>query len=988
MGTYLAEKEVIETKETPVSKIRLFLGVSFFLSGVNGLIFEIIFRRLLFLSLGITHYSVGVVLTIFMAGLGIGSITFGKKADRVKNPFLLYGILEIGIGLFGILLIGISGYLDSMYVFFSHLSGSPESKNITIKIFMSAILLLPMTTLMGGTLPVLGKTYVRPGDKSGASLGLLYGLNTIGGVIGTLGATFVLLGALGTSLTMLTFSILSISIGAAAVYLAKIQGKPYKNLSNKGVSEPKTLSKRITADLKIHRMYALPLAAFCISGFVGLSVEVYWTRILAYVVGSHGYAFGIILAAFLSGIGVGSLSISRIADRVVYRISWLGLLQVFAGISILITSLLLFTARGLAGALTQKIGDSWQMFIFLQMLVLFFILILPTFLMGSIFPFVMSILTDTYKTLGSSVGYAYSLNTLGSILGAFCSSFILIRFAGISASIKISIILSMLSGVALLLFNREKKLIRTVGGIGGIVSIVLVLFLPVVGPLQQLGPNERLIYYTEESSATVSIREDATGGRMLSINGLDEVPVDPSSLLTFRVLAHLPLLMHPDPKEVMVLSLGGAITTSSVATHDVRKIDAVELCPSVVQAAGYFKQWNRNVLNDPRLDIMIQDGRNYLLVTDMKYDVITADATHPWSADSWILYTDTFYRLVRSHLSDGGIFCQWVPLHYLAEDDFKCILRTMRSVFPHLSVWYTGSYVVVLGSAEAIHVNIESLETRIQIPAVQEDLHSVGIDSFEILFSLYLLSDDAVDMFVGNGPLNTDNRAYLEHSAARCFGRETTPENLLALKQAHESSYGRKNTNEYFRDTVINRGSDVMGILSPLLQARENMIMGRIQTYYGDFVQSINYYKRALKLAPQDVISRIFLDDAVNTLSARIASEGDDLRRTGNIKRALDLYSRALSFNPSEPRAHNGIGLLLYNQGRYAMALEQFEIALRDLPNQVQIRYNKVLALLKLGKTDEAEKEIERIEALERGMNIQVSDELRHYLVQTRLGKK
>ncbi len=979
----LADTEITDTWEVPISKIKLFLVMSFFLSGVNGLIFEIIFRRLLFLSIGVTHYSVGVVLTVFMAGLGIGSIIFGKKADKVKNSFRLYGILEIGIGFFGILLIGICRYLDLMYVFFTHLSGSPASKNIFIKIFMSAVLLFPMTTLMGGTLPVLGKVFLRPEDISGASLGFLYGINTLGGVTGTLGSTFILLGVLGTSLTMLIFSILSACIGIVAFYLAETAGKHLKKRHN-----PQAVSTRKPAGLKLHKLHVITLTAFFVSGFVGLSVEVYWIRILAYVVGSHGYAFGIILAAFLSGIGLGSLFISRLVDRVKSQTVWLGIFQVFVGISVLITSFLLFKVRGPAGFLIQKTWDSWQVFIVMQMLLLFFLLILPTFLMGSLFPFVMSILTGTYKTLGTSVGTAYSINTLGCIFGAFFSSFIFIQLAGISSSLKISIFLSILSGLVLFFFSHEKKPLRTAGLVGGFSALILVFILPVGGPLQHLGPNERLIFYKEANSATVSVREDDEGNRMLSINGLDEVPVDPSSLLTFRVLAHLPLLLHPDPKEVMVLSLGGAITTSSVATHDIRNIDAVELCPQVVQAAGYFDQWNRGVLNDPRLNIMIQDGRNFLLVTGRKYDIITADATHPWSADSWILYTDTFYMLVRSRLAEGGIFCQWVPLHYMAENDFKCILRTIRSVFPHLSVWYTGSYVVVLGSEKSIGVDIEALETRMKKSAVHEDLHSVGIDSPAVLFSLYLLSDDAIDRFVGNGPLNTDNRAYLEHSAARCFGRETTPENLFALKQAHESAYGRKNTGKYLRNTVVTQGVDVMSLLSPFLQARENMMMGRIQTYYGNFSQSLEYYKKALKLAPQDGISRIFFNDAVKTLSAHIATQGDGLRRTGDIKKALDAYSHAISLNPSEPRAHNGVGLLLYDEGKYPMALEQFEIALRDKPNQVQIRYNKVLTLLKLGDTDEAEKEIEKIESLERGMNIQVSKELRRYLIQTKLGKK
>ena len=210
--------------------------------------------------------------------------------------------------------------------------------------------------------------------------------------------------------------------------------------------------------------------------------------------------------------------------------------------------------------------------------------------------------------------------------------------------------------------------------------------------------GERLIFYDESSSATVSVREDEEGGRMLSVNGLDEVPVDPASLLTFRVLAHLPMLLHPNPLNVMVLSLGGAITTGSVARHPLVQIDAIELCPPVVKAAALFESWNHGVLHDPRLQIILQDGRNHLLTTQKKYDVITADATHPWSADSWILYTREMYRLVRSRLSDEGIFCQWVPLHWMSMADFKCVLRTMRTEFPHMSLWYTGSYVVALGS--------------------------------------------------------------------------------------------------------------------------------------------------------------------------------------------------------------------------------------------------------------------------------------------------
>ena len=201
-------------------RIRPFLFAAFFLGGVNGLVFEIIFRRLLHLSLGVTQHSVGTVLTIFMAGLGIGGILFGRTADRVKHPLRLYGLLTIGIGLLGLLLLAISAYLDGMYLAFYRALGVPESRNILIKTVLSGILLLPLTVLMGGTLPVLGKTVTRPDEEAGAPLGLLYGLNTLGGVVGTFAATFWLLGDMGTRFTMLLFALLSTAIGAAAVLLS------------------------------------------------------------------------------------------------------------------------------------------------------------------------------------------------------------------------------------------------------------------------------------------------------------------------------------------------------------------------------------------------------------------------------------------------------------------------------------------------------------------------------------------------------------------------------------------------------------------------------------------------------------------------------------------------------------------------------------------------------------------------------------------------
>jgi spermidine synthase len=955
---------------SPAARFSL-LGI-LFLSGANGLVMEIVFRRQLLLSLGVTHYSVGMVLTVFMAGLALGSFLFGRMVDKIEYPIKLYGLLEVGVGLSGLLLITIFSYLDPIYVKLHLAFGATGSTSILLKLLPAAIVLPIPTTLMGGTLPVIGKALAHENQSAGSLLGLLYGVNTFGGVMGVIGATFFLLGTAGAVLTLAIVSIINTIIGLISLLIFGKIVRIASIDSNPGNS----ISKPARKQIGVLWLDKIPLAVFFLCGFSALSLEVHWTRILAYVVGSHGYAFGIILAAFLCGIAMGSTLVSRFADRLNRPAIWLGSTQLLIAGTALAASIIMFRLRGLTGWLTLHAGDSWTEFITAQMAIVFALLLAPTFCMGAVFPLVMTVSIKTYKKLGQSVGNAYMLNTLGSILGAFSAGFIFIPYLGITRGLKLTILISTLGGAILFLNIRRQPILK----IGGMIIIVLiggmVFYSPIGYRLQHLRMGERLIFYDESSSATVSVREDEEGGRMLSVNGLDEVPVDPASLLTFRVLAHLPLLLHPNPLKVMVLSLGGAITTGSVACHPLEQIDAIELCPPVVKAAELFESWNHGVLHDPRLQIILQDGRNHLLTTQKKYDVITADATHPWSADSWILYTSEMYRLVRSCLTDLGIFCQWVPLHWMSMDDFKCVLRTMRTEFPHLSLWYTGSYVVAVGSQNPITPDLSDFRHRMQTTAIQKDLASVGIDSPASLLGLYLLADDDIDRFVGEGPLNTDDFAYLEHSASRCFGRETTPENLAALMKARQ-----------FPESLLTgcRPDSLPGFqnnLRRLFQARKKTMSGRILTYKGDFAGSIRYYQAALEQAPEDGVTKILLKDALGTLASTWANNGDRARRAGKVREAVSIYTQALKFDVNSPRAHNGLGLIYFARGDYHSALSHFDLAVRKYPKQAQIRFNRTLALLKLKRLVEARQEIAAIKELEAGSANIFSSQLKKIMSQ------
>jgi spermidine synthase len=966
---------------TPTLQVSLFL--SFFLSGAGGLVFEIVLRRQLLLSLGVMHYSVGTVLTVFMAGLGIGSIIFGKLADKTTHPLLLYALLEMGIGLFGFMLLALLPFLDRWYTALAALGVLSGSALIPLKAGLAGFFLLPLTVLMGGTLPAIGKAlageeakfFLQSGERRrpGSLMGILYGINTLGGVAGILAATFWFLGIFGARKTLVSFSALSLAIGLLFAIVCLQRSRRCKTGSTAIMySFSKPENKKRTG----RSQGSLALIAIFVSGFIGLSLEVYWTRILAYIIGSHGYAFGVMLTSFITGIAIGSLAASRFADRAAYPKIVIGALLILLGASVVFVTMFLYQLYGLVEQISAIAAGRWNRFITIEMGVVFAIFFIPTLLLGALFPIVIAATAKSTAKLGTYTGRAYAVNTAGSILGSFSSSFVLIPLVGIRRGIQILIVFAVATGIAVLVLSFpdrtesvSKKRFRLSPAklqfsapllAIGAAAVAVAFFFPFGSALQKLGQYERLLFYEESSSATVAVREDSEGGKMLSINGLDEVPVDVSSLLTFRMLSHLPLMLHPDPRDVMVLSLGGAVTTGSVASYPVTHIDAVDLCPPVVDAASFFEKWNHGVLKDPRLNVVFQDGRNYLLTINKNYDVITADATHPWSADSWMLYTREFYDLVKTRLAKNGIFCQWIPLHWLSPQDYRCILRTMHAVFPEMSLWYTGSYTIALASPEPHSIDNDVIARKMKIESVRADLESVGIESPESMIALYLMNESGIERYVGEGVQNTDDLAYLEHSASRCFALETTPENLKILLRYREQPEGLPPSNTF----------------DDLFRAREKIILGRIATYEGNFERARRFFEYALSISPGDTLSMVFLDDVLNTIAAAATAYGDRLRNEGQIDEALAAYLEALVINSEAPGAHYGIGMIDLSNGNYSQALSHFDQALKMRIKDADVRSAKTEALIGLGLLYEAEREIEAVKQLEIGMEKRYSDKL------------
>jgi tetratricopeptide (TPR) repeat protein len=287
-----------------------------------------------------------------------------------------------------------------------------------------------------------------------------------------------------------------------------------------------------------------------------------------------------------------------------------------------------------------------------------------------------------------------------------------------------------------------------------------------------------------------------------------------------------------------------------------------------------------------------------------------------------------------------------------------------------MSLWFTGSYTIALAGLDPLSIDYELIAEKMKIESVRTDLESVGIDSPESLLGLFMMGEEGIERYTGEGILNTDDLAYLEHSASRCYAWETTPENLSTLLRYRDRT----------ELPAASRGLD------DIFRAREKLVLGRIATYEGNFERARRFYEYALSIAPGDRLSAMFLDDLVGTLAAAAVSHGDRLKSEGRIDEALSVYREALTIDPGEPRAHYGMGLIALSQGEYTQALDRFDRAIERRRKDTMIRAGRVSALIALGMLQEAEREIENIEQLETGMVKHHADRLRKQLHDTSNG--
>ncbi len=721
------------------------------ISGAAALVYQVLWIKQLSLVVGVEVYAITTGISAFFAGLAIGGWLFGRWADRLAQPVLLYAGLEVLVAVLGV------GATFAMSVAASPFAWLQDHVGLLAWLLPFMLVGAP-AVLMGGTLPVLVRSL---GSTPGKSGGQLYAANTLGAIVGTLLAAFVLIATLGVRGSALAAAMLNLLATAGALGWQRQHPMPVK------------------APLKHHTEKAPDRTAlwlYSIAGGVALGYEVVWSQSIVQFMSTRTYAFAVVLATYLTGLFIGSALLARRVERI--RDPWgvFGLLIAGAGLIALLEIALL--GRWLVIAQSQaeiwlvtqgasELAGMSARFAVAALCIVF----LPTLLLGAAFPLALR-LSVGHEHVGRDVGAVVAFNTLGGIIGVMLCGFLLIPLLGLVRTLGLlAIIAAGVGWFAVRKGHGVKKGRRQAVAALGLLSVALAVLTP-VDKLASLLPGARngeLAFYEEGRGGTVAVVTQGRGQnafQRLYIQGVSNTGDAMPSLRYMRIQALLPLLIHNgEPRSALVIGFGTGITAGALLRYPGLEHRVVaELLPSVIKAAPLFKG-NFNAASDPGVDVRLRDGRQELLRSPQTYDLITLEPPPPSAAGVVNLYSRDFYQLAASRLEKQGLVAQWLPLPTQNIDDSRSLVRSFLDVFPYATLWTSEFHEMLLvGSLTPIELDAEKITRRLQQDSVRSTLQDVGIGSAPALLSTWVTDRAGLERFAADAPAVTDDQPRIEYA--------------------------------------------------------------------------------------------------------------------------------------------------------------------------------------------------------------------------------
>jgi spermidine synthase len=732
---------------------------------------QVVWLRYLSLIFGNTTWAAATLLAVFMGGLGAGALLGGRLTTRIRRPLRAYALCEVGVALLAIASPRLLTLIDAAYVVVYRGLGNQPWLFAGGRVLLAAAFLLPPTLLMGATLPLVLAGAGGGTARAGRATALIYGCNTLGAVIGTAGAAFATIPTLGLRATL--------TLAAAGNLAAALLALPLASPASD--AEPPTANPSRAAGDRRGWLLALAFGM----GATSLAYEVLWTRILVFYLGSSVYAYSLMLLLVLIGIAAGSLIVAPWADRVGSLLPALAVVELALAIwaplqvplfarlnEMLAASAQLLRPQGFGGVAVAQLVAALP------------VLLPPTLLMGISFPLVVRALHREPERLGSDVGSVYGWNTLGAVAGSLLTGFALIPALGTQRSLLAVAAVNALLAVALSRRSDAPSVLRWCAVATPPALLAAALVLPrdrvilAAGMFRGEG-NHDLVYFRENAQAAVTIRRlPSRRGPFLSLelNGVNVAGTSPDLYAVQKLQGHLPLLISPHARSVVHIGFGSGGTAWAVSRHPVADVLVVEISPAVLAASDrYFRPINHGVLDDPRVRVEINDGRNFLLASPERFDAVLSDSIHPRYAGNGSLYSLEYFRLLERRLEPGGVASMWLPMYSLTPRNFAMIVAAFARVFPHVQVWYEPSalnaFTVVTGS-RAPSWRSEGLTTAFADPRIAGELADIGISRPADLLPLLVATERELAPWLATVPPHDDDLPAVEYESGALLHRD------------------------------------------------------------------------------------------------------------------------------------------------------------------------------------------------------------------------
>ncbi|MFC1559255.1 hypothetical protein ACFL39_01555 [Gemmatimonadota bacterium] len=798
----------------------------FFISGVAGLIYEVVWARYLDLVLGGTTYAHIMVLTAFMGGMAGGAWWFGQRADRIRKPLVTYAILELAVGAWGLLFPLLFAILSKFYLLLAGPLGTTGPGGIVNKLLFSVLLLAPSTFLMGGTLPLLVRVVTSIPEKVGRRVAGLYFINSLGATGGALLAGFALIPGLGVQGALFFAAALNLLVGGVLLLMWRMGVFEPRESETPEASETSEASGEVdgrgdeeqievedesgqgealpeedgpipefegVGEEKLNSWGRVAVLGAGISGMIVMIYEVAWIRLLSTILGSSTYSFTLMLSAFITGIAFGSL-ISRRLARIGRPFLLFGISQILVG-GMLLLSLPLYAKLpyfflDLQSSIPRT-DAGYPLFEATKYVFCLLIMLPPTLASGAALPLAADVVARLRGNISQPVGRIWAVNTLGTIFGALGGGLLLLPMLGVELTLQIGIVINMALGIWILslnpLFGRERIRKLVVG-----IAMLLIMFFGLspawdqralaLGAFHSRGDVaearetfqaeydiQNLVFYTEDINGTVATLQ-YEDNHSLVVNGKTDASTYIGDQVTQTLIAAIPALMVPDAKRTLVVGLGSGQTAGHLLSYPVSSVEIVEISPGVIEASHYFDGINGRPLEDPRTELVKQDAKTYLLTRpENRYDLILSEPSNPWIAGIGGLFSVEYFTTLQEHLEIGGVVAQWIHSYQQTEETLTSVLMTFHEVFPYVSVWSLApGDVLLVGSPSPFVWNFNDTQAMLERSAVKADLERIYITSLFTLLNRQMLGPLVVDEITSiEGPLNTDNFPFLEYNAPK-----------------------------------------------------------------------------------------------------------------------------------------------------------------------------------------------------------------------------